>query len=262
MTETPPNGLSASEAIQKIQEGWLSCVDLATACLDQIELTEPQLNAWAHRDRDRVLSQAEKLDDIRRQGKPIGRLHGIPIGLKDIIDTADFPTERGSPIFKGRQPSEDARIVQRLREEGAILLGKTATTELAFVHPCSTCNPHNPAHTPGGSSSGSAAAVAGYHTPLSIGTQTNGSVIRPASYCGTYGFKPTRGIIPRTGVLQTSKSLDQIGVFGRSLEDVALLAEVLGCYDPADEKSYARPRPQMVESMNCEPPADPDIAWL
>lgn len=262
MTQTPPNGLSACEAIGKIRDGWISCVDLATACLEQIDLTDGQLHAWVHVERESVLANAEALDEIRRQGKPMGRLHGIPVGLKDIIDTKDNPTQRGSSIFDGRQPTSDARIVQRLKEEGALLLGKTATTELAFVHPCATRNPHNPEHTPGGSSSGSAAAVAGFHAPLSIGTQTNGSVIRPASYCGTYGFKPSRGIIPRTGVLQTSKTLDQIGVFGRSLEDVALLADVLGCYDPADEKSYARPRPAMVDLMHSELPTDPDIVWL
>ena len=173
-----------------------------------------------------------------------------------------MPTECGTDIFKGRKPDTDATIVNRLKEEGAIILGKTVSTELAFMHPADTRNPHNPEHSPGGSSSGSAAAVAGYHVPLAIGTQTNGSVIRPASYCGTHGFKPSRGVISRAGLLQTSNSLDQVGVFGRSLEDVALLSEVIGCYDGQDEKSYLRPRPKTHEFSRTKPGIDPDIAWF
>ncbi len=262
MSDLPPNGFSASEARQKISEGWLTSVELTTACLDRLEETESQLNAWAFVDRESALAQAAQLDELRKSGKPTGPLHGIPVGLKDIIDVKDVPGERGSEIFKGRVPHKDAKIVERLREAGAVLIGKTKTTELAFVHPTDTRNPHNPEHTPGGSSSGSAAAVAGYHVPLSVGTQTNGSVIRPASYCGTYGFKPSRGITPRTGILQTSKSLDQVGVFARSLEDVALLAEAISIYDPADELSYARARPAMVSGVAETPPVEPDIAVI
>ena len=143
-----------------------------------------------------------------------------------------------------------------------MILGKTVTTEFAFMHPAETRNPHNPDHSPGGSSSGSAAAVAAFQVPLAIGTQTNGSVIRPASFCGTYGFKPTRGVISRRGVLRTSKSLDQVGVFGRTLEDVALLTDVIGGYDPADNLSYPRPRPKMLNGSRAEVPVEPELIWF
>lgn len=262
MSDLPPNALSATEAAQKIREGWLSSVEMVTACLERIEQTDGQLKAWAHIDKEYALNQAKELDENRMRGLPMGSLHGLPVGLKDIIDTSSLPTERGSDVFKGRQPDSDATLVNRLREEGAVILGKTVTTELAFVHAADTRNPHNLEHTPGGSSSGSAAAVAGYHVPLAIGTQTNGSVIRPASFCGTYGFKPSRGIISRTGLLQTSNSLDQVGVFGRSLEDVALLSDAIGCYDPQDKKSYTRHRPHMLEGAKQKHELDPDFAWF
>jgi len=256
------NALSAVEAARKIRAGTLSSVDLVKACLARIEATDGQLKAWVHLDADHALDQAGEMDAIRRAGRPVGPLHGVPVGLKDIIDTRDFPTERGTPIFAGRKPSNDAAVVERLREAGAVILGKTATTELAFKHPAETRNPHDPDYSPGGSSSGSAAAVAAYHVPLAIGTQTSGSVIRPASFCGTYGFKPTRGVISRRGILQTSKSLDQVGVFGRTLEDVALLADVIGGYDPSDSWSYARPRPGMLEGSRAEASVPPDLVWF
>jgi Asp-tRNA(Asn)/Glu-tRNA(Gln) amidotransferase A subunit family amidase len=184
------------------------------------------------------------------------------VGLKDIIDTRDLPAERGSAIFAGRQPGKDSAVAEHLRDAGAVILGKTVTTELAYLHPSETRNPHNPDHSPGGSSSGSAAAVAAGHVPLAIGTQTNGSVIRPAAFCGVYGFKPTRGVISRRGVLQTSKSLDQVGVFGRTLEDVALLTDAISAYDPSDGMSYPRPRPQMLAGCRAEAPVEPEFAWL
>lgn len=262
MNKPMPNTLSATEAARKIRQGLLSSVDLVKACLARIEATDPQLKAWAFLNPDHALAQAAELDAIRRAGFPIGPLHGVPVGLKDIIDTRDFPTERGSPAFAGRQPSEDAALVQRLREAGAVILGKTATTEFAYMHAAETRNPHDPAHSPGGSSSGSAAAVAAFQVPLAVGTQTNGSVIRPASFCGVYGFKPTRGVISRRGVLQTSLSLDQVGVFGRTLEDVALLGDVIGGYDASDPKSYGRPRPQMLTGSRAEAPVEPEFVCL
>jgi len=256
------NELSATQAVEKIKAGALSSVELTTACLDRISQSDDQLGAWASIDRDFALQQAEKLDELRRSGYPTGPLHGIPVGLKDIIDTSAFPTECGTSIFAGRKPSKDAAVVDRLREAGAVILGKTATTELAFVHEAKTRNPHNLDHTPGGSSSGSAAAVAAFQVPLAIGTQTNGSVIRPASFCGTYGFKPTRGVVSRRGILQTSKTLDQVGVFGRTLEDVALLADVIGGFDHDDNMSYARPRPQMLVGAQSDVPVEPDFVWF
>lgn len=254
--------LTASEALNVIASGRLSSVELVKSCLAQIEATDEGIRAWAFLDGDVALAQAEECDRIRKAGLPTGALHGIPVGLKDIIDTAKMPTQRGTPIFAGRQTEHVARLVERLREAGAIILGKTVTTELAFVHANETRNPHNPDHSPGGSSSGSAAAVAALHVPLAVGTQTNGSVIRPASFCGTFGFKPTRGVISRSGVLQTSVSLDQVGCFGRSLEDVALLTDVLGGYDQHDPVSLPRPRPAMLAGAQAEAPVTPDFAWF
>lgn len=257
-----PNALTAVEAVKQISEGRLSSVDLVTSCLQRIDETEAVVKAWAHLDREGALAQAAAMDRIRKAGRPLGALHGVPVGLKDIVDTKDMPTQRGTPIFAGRQPDEDAAIVERLREAGAIVLGKTVSTELAFVYAGETRNPNDPSRTPGGSSSGSAAAVAAFNVPLAVGTQTNGSVIRPASFCGVFGLKPTRGIVSRRGILQTSESLDQVGCFGRSLEDVALLCDVIGGYDPADGLSYPRPRPQMLAGTKSEPPVDPAFIWF
>jgi len=256
------SSLSALEAVERIRDGRISAADLVGSCLERIGETDDGIGAWTYLNADGVRKQAADLDGLRRSGKPLGPLHGVPVGLKDIIDTADMPTERGSPIHRDRQPAADAAIVERLREAGAVLMGKTVTTEFAFVHPGKTTNPLDMRRTPGGSSSGSAAAVAAGHVPLAIGSQTNGSTIRPASYCGIYGFKPTRGVIPRRGVLETSRTLDQIGVFGRTLNDVALLADILGIYDPSDCMSYARPRPAMLKGAQAEAPVEPSFAWF
>lgn len=257
-----PHTLTATEAVDAIASGRLSSVELVQSCLNRIAETDAEIKAWAYLDQDLALAQAAECDRIRKAGYATGRLHGVPVGLKDIVDTRDMPTECGTPIFAKRQPDADARIVERLREAGAVIMGKTVTTELAFVHAAETRNPHNPRYSPGGSSSGSAAAVAAQHVPLAIGTQTNGSVIRPASFCGTFGFKPTRGVISRSGILQTSVSLDQVGSFGRSLGDVALLVDAISGYDQTDPESFARPRPNMATGASAEAPVDPDFAWL
>ena len=257
-----PYTLTATEAVQAIASGRLSSVNLVKSCLEQIADTDASIKAWAHLDPESALAQAAECDRIRKAGLGTGPLHGLPVGLKDVIDTRDMPTQRGTDIFKDRQPDKDARLVERLRESGAVIMGKTVTTELAFVHANDTRNPHNPEHSPGGSSSGSAAAVAACHVPLAVGTQTNWSVIRPASFCGTFGFKPTRGVISRAGVLKTSDSLDQVGCFGRSLEDVALLTDALAGYDQADSCSFARPRPQMRAGAQAEAPVAPDLVWF
>jgi Asp-tRNA(Asn)/Glu-tRNA(Gln) amidotransferase A subunit family amidase len=257
-----PYTLTATEAVDAIASGRLSSLDLVKSCLARIEETDGAIHAWAYLDADGALSHAAEADRIRKAGLATGPLHGVPVGLKDIIDTRDMPTQLGTPIYADRQTETDARIVERLREAGAIIMGKTVTTELAFVHANETRNPHNPDHSPGGSSSGSAASVAAMHVPLAVGTQTNGSVIRPASFCGTFGFKPTRGVISRTGLLQTSVSLDQVGCFGRSLEDVALLTDVLGGYDQFDPCSFARARPAMAAGARADAPVAPDFAWL
>lgn len=254
--------LTATEALALCALGKLTSVDLVKSCLAQMTATDDAIGAWAYLDPDAVIAQAVECDRIRKSGLAVGPLHGIPIGLKDIIDTADMPTARGTPIFKGRRTDHDARLVELLRDAGAVIMGKTVTTELAFVHANKTLNPHNPDHTPGGSSSGSAAAVAAHHVPLAIGTQTNGSVIRPASFCGTFGFKPTRGVISRTGLLQTSVSLDQVGCFGRTLADVALLTDVIAGYDGSDASSFAHPRPNMSAGVAEEAPVTPELVWF
>jgi Asp-tRNA(Asn)/Glu-tRNA(Gln) amidotransferase A subunit family amidase len=254
--------LNASEALALFASGKLTSVELVKSCLERITATDNDIHAWVYLDPNAVIAQAVECDRIRKAGMATGPLHGIPVGLKDIIDTADMPTGRGTPIFKGRHSEHDARLVELLREAGAVIMGKTVTTELAFVHGNETRNPHNPSHTPGGSSSGSAAAVAAQHVPLAVGTQTNGSVIRPASFCGTFGFKPTRGVISRTGLLQTSDSLDQVGCFGRSLADVALLTDVIGGYDGRDSTSFARPRPAMAQGAAQDAPVPPSIVWF
>jgi Asp-tRNA(Asn)/Glu-tRNA(Gln) amidotransferase A subunit family amidase len=189
-------------------------------------------------------------------------LHGVPVGLKDIIDTADMPTENGTVLHQGRAPREDAAVVSMLRAAGAVMLGKTVTTECAYFSPGKTRNPWNPEHTPGGSSSGSAAAVAASMVPLALGSQTNGSVIRPAAFCGVYGFKPTHGLIPRTGILQLSRALDHVGVFARSLDDVALLAEQLTGYDPGDPDTRPRARIPLRRVCAEEPPIEPMLAFI
>lgn len=257
-----PYTLTANDAARAIAAGRLSSVDLVKSCLARIEETDEAIKAWAYLEPEKALGQAVECDRLRKGGFAIGPLHGVPVGLKDIIDTADMPTQRGTPIFADRQTQTDARIVEKLREAGAVIMGKTVTTELAFVHPNETRNPHNSDHSPGGSSSGSAAAVAAQHVPLAIGTQTNGSVIRPASFCGTFGFKPTAGTISRQGILQTSVTLDQVGTFGRTLEDVALLADVIAGYDQNDPASFARARPDMHKGALDDVPVTPDFAWF
>ena len=221
------------------RQGSVSAVALAEASLARIAARDAEVEAWAYLDRARVLEQAIALDAKRARGEPLGPLHGVPVGVKDIIDTADMPTEYNSPLHRGRRPAADAVIVQRLRAAGAIVMGKTVTSEFAVYTPGPTRNPHDPARTPGGSSSGSAAAVAAGMVPLALATQTNGSTVRPASFCGVVGFKPSLGILPRTGVLKQSTMLDQPGVMARSVADVALLTDVLRGSDPMDEQSFA-----------------------
>jgi Asp-tRNA(Asn)/Glu-tRNA(Gln) amidotransferase A subunit family amidase len=254
--------LGALEIAERIRSGELSSEDCVLACARRIESTDDRIRAWAHFDRERALDEARAMDELRRHGQPLGALHGVPVGVKDIIDTRGLPTALGTEVHHDRAPDADAAVVEKLREAGAVVLGKTTTTEYAFMHPAATRNPHDPGRTPGGSSSGSAAAVAAGHAPVAIGSQTNGSVIRPAAYCGVYGFKPSRGIISRRGMLRTSEHLDQVGVFGRGLGDVATLADVLAGYDAADPASYPRPRPRMHEGCVSEVPVEPCFAWL
>ncbi len=253
---------SALQMVQMIQDGETTSVALVTAALERIAETDDALKAWVWLDRDWALEQARALDQLRQSGRALGALHGVPIGLKDIIDTADMPTECGSVALASRQPELDAVLVSRLKAAGAVILGKTATTPFAFMDPAATRNPHNLEYSPGGSSSGSAAAVAAGHIPVAIGTQTNGSVIRPASFCGVYAFKPSAGMIPRTGVLRTSETLDQVGVFARYYEDVALVGDVISEFDPVDPSSFCRPRPRLLNGVCSERPVAPNFVWF
>ena len=219
--------LSAIELRDRLATGSLSATELAKACIARIEAREDEVKAWVWFDPQRAIERAAELDAQYAEGKPLGPLHGLPVGVKDIVDTAGIPTENGCPVDTGRVPDVNAVLVDRLEAAGAIMFGKTVTTELAFLHPNKTRNPHNLGHTPGGSSSGSAAAVADGMIPLGIGTQTGGSVVRPASFCGISGFKPSFNAIPREGVCMQSHSLDTVGVFARDPAGAALLAEVL-----------------------------------
>ena len=219
--------LKVEELVSKIKDSQLTSVEICEKYIERINKFEKDVKAWTYFDKKLLLEKASEADNVRRSGKPIGPLHGIPVALKDIIGTLDMPTECGTVIRKGKSFSQKAEIVDLLLSAGAIVMGKTATSELAYLGPSNTSNPHDYSRTPGGSSSGSAAAVASFMAPLSIGSQTGGSVIRPASYCGVVGYKPTYGLISRNGVLKTSEKLDHIGVFGRSVEDVSLLAKIL-----------------------------------
>lgn len=257
-----PAELSALESRRRIADGALSAVEMTSACLRRITAAEEGIQAWSCLDEGYAISQAERLDAYRQSGGVLGPLHGLPVGIKDIIDTRDLPTENGCALDAGRRPTEDAWLVARLRAAGAVIPGKTVTTECAYLAPAKTRNPHNPEHTPGGSSSGSAAAVASGMVPLAVGTQTGGSVIRPASYCGVVGFKPTFGLIPRSGVLRTSRHLDTVGAFGRTIEDVALLADVLAGHDPADPDTNPAAAPRILDTTLSEPPVAPQLAFI
>ena len=228
--------LSATELVGKLRTGDISSVDLCKTYIKRIDKYEKDVKAWAFFDKKVLLEKAEEADDYRKSGKPIGLLHGLPVAVKDIVGTLDMPTECGTVFRKKMSSSQDSEVVNLLKTAGAIIMGKTETAELAYIHPAKTRNPHDYTRTPGGSSSGSAAAIAAHMTHLSIGSQTGGSIIRPASYCGVVGYKPSYGLISRSGVLKTSEKLDTIGVFGKTVEDVALLAKTLikkDLYDPA-----------------------------
>ena len=224
------NELSAVAAAAEMAAGRLTAEHLTRACLERIAERENDVRAWAYLSPDRVIAEARARDREPRRGP----LHGMPIAVKDVMDTADMPTEYGTPIYKGNQPACDAVCVARAREAGAVVLGKTVSTELANIHPAGTRNPRNLGHTPGGSSSGSAAAVADCMVPLAFGTQTGGSLIRPASYCGIVGYKPTFDFISTAGVKALSASLDTVGVYGRTVPDAALTGRALIGFAPLD----------------------------
>ncbi|MCL4766497.1 MAG: amidase [Hyphomicrobiaceae bacterium] len=262
MAEPALSELSATEAHREITRGALSAEEYVSACLDRIAALDGDVRAFAHLDAAHALSQAQSLDERRRNGHPTGPLHGIPVAVKDIFDTRDYPTENGSPLMAGRRPRDDATAVARLRAAGAVIIGKTVTTELAYFHPGATRNPHDLGRTPGGSSSGSAAAVAAGMVPLALGSQTNGSVIRPASFCGVFGAKPSHGLVSRGGVLALSRTLDHVGVFARTLDDVALLLDVLAGHDPRDPDTRPVASPNFRATLAEPPPLPPKFALV
>lgn len=224
-----PHEWTASRIAAATRAGRLTCEAVVAACLERIATREPQVQAWQHLAPEPALAQARALDLC---SGPRGPLFGVPFGVKDIIDTHDMPTEYGSPIHRGHQPGRDAACVALMRKAGGVLLGKTVTTEFANLHPGKARNPHDPVRTPGGSSSGSAAAVGDYMVPLALGTQTTASTLRPASFCGVIGYRPTWGDLRLSGVLEAAGSLDTLGLMARSIEDIALLRDVLLGMEP------------------------------
>src|SRR3954452_10991961 len=230
--------LSATEIAQGIAAKKFTAEAVVRDCLARIEAREPVVKAWATIDPDYALRQARALDS----GPSRGALHGVPIGVKDIIDTADLPTEMGSEIYKGNRSFSDAACVAIVRAAGAVILGKTVTAEFAGMSPGLTTNPHNPAHTPGGSSSGSAAAVADHMVPAAFGTQTGGSVLRPAAYCGVVGYKPTFNLINRAGIKFAAENLDTLGLLANTIDDVELITAVLVGKPPANRTLERAPR--------------------
>ncbi len=235
------NRLSASDASRRIAIGKLTAEALVASCLERIAEREAVVQAWAHIDPDTALKQARALDRQPRRS----RLHGIPVGIKDVIDTHDMPTQYGSKIYEGNQPGCDAACVAQIRELGALVLGKTVSTEFATRQPNKTRNPLNPAHTPGGSSSGSAAAVADFMVPIALGTQTSSSIVRPAAYCGVVGYKPSFGLINRAGLKFLSESLDTIGSLTRTIPDAALIVEELSGLTPTSFEGVDKLRPRI-----------------
>jgi len=230
--------ITAVEAVAAIEAGTLTSEKLVRGYLDRIAERDDVVKAWIHLDPDQAIAQARAADTASG-----GLLRGIPVGVKDIIDTYDMPTGHNSPIFEGKVPFGDAACVALCRTENAVIMGKTVTTEFANRHPGATTNPHNPAHTPGGSSSGSAAAVADGHVPLAFGTQTGGSVIRPAAYCGIVGYKPTFGDFSRVGIKMQCHSVDTLGLMARTLDDIALFRVAVLKLPPVRiDRHIGRPR--------------------
>lgn len=259
---TPPNFLTATEAAKAIRAGDLTSRDLIDACIARAEERADDVGAWIYLNPCLAREQADNCDKARAEGRDLGPLHGIPVGLKDIIDTADMPTENGSALFEGRRPVADSTIARLLRSAGAVIMGKTVTTEFALSAPGKTKNPHNPAHTPGGSSSGSAAGVADHQVPLAVGTQTGGSMIRPASYCGVHGFKPTFGSISRAGMFPLARPLDHPGVYAKSIADIALIGDVLMAKDPADLDMRGHPYGKLIDALSAPAGDAPRIAFV
>lgn len=243
--------LGAGEALHRLRAGTLRCEELAEACLAEIAARDERLNAFAAVEPSRLLAAARTADRC-----PAGSrrpLHGLPLGVKDVIDTADYPTEYGCRAWRGHRPTRDALCLANITAGGALLAGKTVTTEYALREPAATRNPHDPTRSPGGSSAGSAVAVATGMTTIALGTQTNASTIRPASYCGVYGFKPSFGLIPRSGVAEIAPTLDTVGVFSRDPEGVAIGAACAAGVDPDNPEAGGHPLAGILRALGAGP---------
>lgn len=256
------NELTAAAAADLIRRGETTASALAEATLSRIAERQPEIGAFAHVDPTGVMAAAEAADRRRAEGLPLGPLHGVPFAVKDVVDTLALPTEHGSRAFAGRRAEADAAVVELLEAAGAILIGKAVTCELATQVPSAVRNPHDTSRTPGGSSAGSAAAVADFQAPIALGTQTVGSVVRPASFCGVFGMKPSYGLVPRTGVLMQSDTLDHVGIFARSVEDLALAGDVLAAHDPRDPASLRRGPAGLLATATMDWPVSPTFALI
>lgn len=240
----------------------ISSVELVQSLIEYIKKTEPAIGAFALLTPEHALKQAQKSDERRKKGKQVNIIDGIPFGVKDIFDTKGILTEAGSEIYKGRVPEKDSRVVELLQKNGAVLLGKTITTEFADGHPPSTKNPWNPHHTPGGSSTGSAVAVASRMLPYALGTQTVGSVLRPAAYNGIVGLKPTFGLISRTGIVPQSQSCDTVGIFTKSVNDAWLVLQSIYGYDSSDKQSSEKSNSVTPKNQSIISAVKPRIGFL
>lgn len=255
------NTLGAAEAARMIRAGEITSEALVRACLARVADRDREVGAWIWLEPEKALMAAREADRVQARGQGTGPLHGVPVGIKDIIETADMPTQDGYKGHEGRWTHRDAACVSQLRDAGAIIMGKTVTTELAARTPGKTRHPLNPAHTPGGSSSGSAAAIRDCQVTLALGTQTGGSVIRPASFCGVHAIKPSFGLIGRTGVTMQAAWLDTVGAYGRSVEDIALAADQMTARDTGDAQAQARSRPPLYAMAMSAPETRPRLAY-
>ena len=254
--------LSALELSNLLFKGDIKAEDLAKSYLKRIEKFDNDVKAWAFFDPNFILKKASECDNLKNIGRPLGPLHGLPIAIKDIFGTDEMPTECGTVLRKKKYSKGDSTVVSLLKSSGAYVMGKTVTTEFAYFDPGKTTNPHDHSRTPGGSSSGSAAAVASFMTPVAIGSQTNGSIIRPASYCGVIGYKPSYGLISRNGVLRQSFLLDHVGIFSRTVDDLAFISQEIIKRDTEDRSTVSFASGNFLNIAKEDPPFDPRFIFF
>ena len=254
--------LSALELSNLLLKGDIKAEDLAKSYLKRIEKFDNDVKAWAFFDPNFILKKASECDNLKIIGRPLGPLHGLPIAIKDIFGTDEMPTECGTVLRKKKYSKGDSTVVSLLKSSGAYVMGKTVTTEFAYFDPGKTTNPHDYGRTPGGSSSGSAAAVASFMTPVALGSQTNGSIIRPASYCGVIGYKPSYGLISRNGVLRQSFLLDHVGIFSRTVDDLAFISQEIIKRDTEDRSTVPFASGNFLNIAKEDPPFDPRFIFF